>query len=81
MIFSVTVMYMSTGYYNTNNYFNMSMCNLSKEQINACRVCRFQGGLTANVKLHFFNIYFHPLFVLDYIQGIVTCQVHPALVK
>ncbi len=34
-------------------------CNLSKEQINACHVCKSQGGLTANVTLHFFYIFFN----------------------
>ena len=32
------------------------MCNLSKKQINACLACKSQGGLTANVKLHFYNL-------------------------
>ncbi len=31
-------------------------CNLSEEQINAYHVCKSQGGLTANVKLHFFSL-------------------------
>ncbi len=32
------------------------MCNLFKEQINVCHACNFQGGLIANVKLHFFGL-------------------------
>ena len=38
-------------------------CNLSKEQINEWHICMSKGGLTANVKLHFFTS-----SVLDYLR-------------
>ena len=38
------------------------MCSLSEEQINTCCVCKSQGGLTANVKLHFFFASLAPSF-------------------
>ena len=49
--------YKSPGYFRIKNYFNVSMCNLSKEQINTCRVCKSPGELTANAKLHYYNLF------------------------
>ena len=34
-------------------YLNVVMCNIYEEQTNACRIWKSQGGLTANIKLHF----------------------------
>ncbi len=41
--------------------------SLSEEQINTCCVCKSQGGLTANIKLHFFSLDF--IGFLDLIFG------------
>ncbi len=67
-------MYESTGYYTVNNEFNVSICNLSKRQINARRVCKSQGGLTANVKLHFFELWYWctPFWCVNQWIGTIT---------
>ena len=45
------------GYYTVKKFVieHVECVNFSNIQINACHICKFQGGLTANVKLHFSN--------------------------